>query len=106
MNLLALILIFFGGVTLTIGDLVMKKWVDNGSIFVYIVGLLAYMIGMVFLSQSFRFKNIAIASLMLVIFNIVTLLIVSWLFYNEKLSVIQMVGLGLGMLSIVILELE
>ena len=106
MNLLALVLIFLGGITLTVGDLIMKKWVDHGSIFVYIIGLLAYMVGMIFLSQSFKFKNIAIASLMLVIFNIATLLIVSWFFYNEKLSVVQMIGLGLGMASIIILELE
>lgn len=101
-----LILVFLGGIVLTIGDLVMKKWVGNSSPFLYGLGLTIYLIGMVFLSQSFKFKNIAIASLMLVLFNVIILLIVSWFFYQEKLSTIQMIGVFLGLISIIILELE
>jgi len=106
MNLLSLLLIFIGGIVLTVGDLVMKKWVGNSSPFLYGLGLAIYLIGMVFLSQSFKFKNIAVASLMLVLFNIVTLLIVSWFFYQEKLSLLQMIGIAFGLISIVILELK
>ena len=102
----ALGLIFGGGIVLTIGDLLMKKWVAGGGIFIYGLGLLVYLIGMVFLSQSFKFKNIAVASLMLVIFNIVSLILVSWLFYHEQLTVLQIVGIVFGMISVVILELE
>lgn len=106
MNLLSLLLIFIGGIVLTVGDLVMKKWVGNSSPFLYGLGLTIYLIGMVFLSQSFKFKNIAVASLMLVLFNIVTLLVVSWFFYQEKLSLLQMIGIAFGLISIVILELK
>jgi len=103
--MLPLILIFSGGIVLTAGDLIMKKWTGNSSPFLYGLGLIVYLIGMVFLSQSFKFKNIAVASLMLVLFNIITLLIASWFFYQEKLSLIQMVGIIFGLISVVILEL-
>lgn len=106
MNLISLLLIFTGGTVLTIGDLVMKKWVGNSSPLLYVIGLFFYLIGMVFLSQSFKLKNIAVASLMMVLFNIFTLLIASWFFYQEKLSVVQMIGIFLGLVSVVILELE
>ena len=106
MNLISLLLIFTGGTVLTIGDLVMKKWVGNSSPLLYVVGLIFYLIGMVFLSQSFKLKNIAVASLMMVLFNIFTLLIACWFFYQEKLSVVQMIGIFLGLVSVVILELE
>ena len=106
MNLSYLLLIFTGGTVLTIGDLVMKKWVGNSSPLLYVIGLFFYLIGMVFLSQSFKLKNIAVASLMMVLFNIFTLLIASWFFYQEKLSVVQMIGIFLGLVSVVILELE
>ena len=103
--MLPLILIFSGGMVLTVADLVMKKWVGNSSPFLYGLGLIIYLIGMVFLSQSFKFKNIAVASLILVLFNIITLLIASWFLYQEKLSLIQMVGIIFGLISVVILEL-
>ncbi|MDD4937984.1 MAG: hypothetical protein PHX34_03125 [Candidatus Shapirobacteria bacterium] len=106
MNLLAFILIFTGGVVLTIGDLVMKKWVNSGTSIFYVLGLIVYMVAMVFLSQSYKYKNIAVASLMLVLFNIITLLIVSWFFYQEKLSLVQFIGVFFGLVSIVILELK
>jgi multidrug transporter EmrE-like cation transporter len=105
MNIIALVLILAGGVVLTVGDLIMKKWVAGGGNLIYGLGLAVYMVGMVFLSQSYRFKNIAVASLMLVIFNIVTLLIISWFFYHEQLSVLQFVGFIFGLISVVILEL-
>ena len=104
--MLPFVLVFLGGTVLTVGDLMMKKWVEGGNFFIYGLGLFIYLIGMVFLSQSFKFKNIAVASLMLVLFNIITLLIVSWFLYQEKLSTIQFVGIFLGLVSIVILELE
>ena len=106
MNIFAIVLIFVGGLVLTVGDLIMKRWVGNGSLSLYFLGLGVYLIGMVFLSQSFRFKNIAVASLMLVLFNIISLLLVSWFIYQEKLSLIQIIGVLLGLISIIILELE
>jgi len=106
MNILGIVLALAGGIVLTVGDLVMKKWIAGGGIVIYVIGLAIYLVGMVFLSQSYKFKNIAVASLMLVIFNIITLLIVSWLFYHEKLSVLQLVGMTLGLFSVIILELE
>ena len=101
-----LVLLFIGGSVLTIGDIVMKKWVGNQSSTFFAVGLLIYLIGLVFLAQSFKYKNIAAASTIFVIFNIVTLSIVSWFYFKEALSITQMVGIGLGICSVVILELS
>lgn len=60
---------------------------------------------MVFLSLSYRYKNIAVASTMLVIFNIITLAIVSWLYFKEALTPMQLIGIGLGIASVIFLEL-
>lgn len=106
MNILALVFVILGGISLTIGDLIMKKWIANGGLIIYVLGLVVYLVGMIFLSQSFRFKNIAVASMLLVIFNVVCLVIVSWIFYHEKLTWIQIVGILIGMLSVVLLEIE
>lgn len=102
---LPFILLFIGGSVLTVGDIIMKKWAVNNSVFLFITGLSIYMIGLLFLAQSFKYKNIAVASTIFVIFNVVTLSIVSWLYFKETLSPFQIVGIILGLSSVIFLEL-
>lgn len=102
---IAFILLLIGGIILTIGDIVMKKWVTNNNYVFYIVGLIVYLIGLNFLAQSFKYKNIAVASVIFVIFNVVTLSLVSWLYFKETLSLFQIIGIVLGICSVIILEI-
>jgi len=105
MSLFPLLLLFIGGIILTIGDIVMKKWVGSHSFYTYILGLGIYLVGLNFLAQSFRYKNIAVASVIFVIFNVAILSFVSWFYFREKLSVLQLAGIAMGIASIVILEM-
>lgn len=106
MDLKPLLLLFIGGVVLTAGDIVMKKWVISDSSYLYIIGIVIYMIGMNFLAVSFKYKNIAVASTLFVLFNVITLLIVSWVFFKERLSVTEIIGVALGLASVTVLELS
>ncbi|EKD24332.1 MAG: hypothetical protein ACD_81C00051G0004 [uncultured bacterium] len=99
------LLLFLGGCTLTVGDIIMKKWVLNNDRLLFIFGLLVYLVGLVFLSYSFKYKNIAVASTIFVIVNIATLSLISWAYFKEPLSPLQMVGITLGVSSILFLEL-
>ncbi len=105
-KLIPFALLLCGGIVLTSGDIVMKQWVATDKKPFFFIGLAVYLVGLVFLSLSFKYKNIAIASVLLVIFNVSTLLLVSWLFYHETLSTWQVVGLLLGLAAVVILELS
>lgn len=105
-NLFPLVLLFIGGVILTVGDIFMKKWIGSSHAYWYAAGLILYILGMNFLAQSFRYKNIAVASVIFVIFNVVTLSLFSWLYFKEKISFMEMSGMALGLLSIVILEMS
>lgn len=101
-----LLLLFVGGSVLTVGDLVMKKWVSSGhNIPLYVFGMVVYITGLSFMVESFKYKNAAIASAILVIFNVATLSIVSWLYFKEALTPLQMVGIFIGLISIVFMEL-
>ena len=99
------ILLFIGGSVLTIGDVVMKKWVVNNNGFLFVGGLIIYLIGLVFLAYSFKYKNIAVASTIFVIFNVITLSLVSWFYFKETLTPFQIIGILLGLGSIIFLEL-
>ncbi len=99
------ILLFIGGSVLTIGDIVMKKWIVNNNVFLFIIGLIIYLIGLIFLAYSFKYKNIAVASTIFVIFNVITLTIVSWFYFKETLTPFQIIGIILGISSIIFLEI-
>jgi len=104
MNFFPILLLALGGIVLTAGDIVMKKWIVTSSAPTFFIGLAIWMIGLLFLAQSFKYKNIAIASTIFVIFNVVTLSLVSWFYFKEKLTPIEFFGIFLGILSIIILE--
>ena len=100
----ALILLFMGGVVLTIGDIIMKKLVNTNIYSFYFIGLIVYLIGLNFLAQSFKYKNIAVASVIFVLFNVIILVLVSWLYFKEPLNLNQIIGIVLGIIAVIVLE--
>jgi multidrug transporter EmrE-like cation transporter len=104
MNLFPLALLFFGGIILTAGDIVAKQWVVSNKNYLFLLVLFLYLFGLIFLIFSFKYKNIAAASLIFVIFNIITLTLVSWFYFNERLTTIELIGIMLGLISVSLLE--
>ncbi len=105
MNFFALALLAIGGLTLTIGDLFMKEWVTTNKSWIYLIGIIIYIIGLNFLAFSFKYKNIAVATVIFILINITSLLIFSYFYFHEKLSVMEIGGILLGIAAIVMLEL-
>ena len=101
-----ILLLLTGGLILTAGDLVMKRWVIRNDWQTFAVGMTVYMAAMIFLSYSFRYRNMAVASAIFVGFNVATLLVVSWALYGERVTSAQAIGLLLTMAGIIILEIE
>lgn len=97
--------LFIGGIFLTLGDVVFKFWIERPHPWEYPVGLTLYVIGLIFLVHSYKTQNIAVASIIFVIINVVTLALLSWFYFDEKLSHIAMVGLLLAFVAIILLEL-
>lgn len=103
-NMVPLLIIFAGSLFLTLGDIVAKMWITTNKPLHFAITLSLYLIALVFLILSFRFKNIAIASLLLIGLNVLTLAIWSWLVYNEPLNRIEIAGLILGFAAVCLLE--
>lgn len=98
-------LLFLGGGIITAGDILIKKWIEGGGHIPLAWGVLCYMLGIIPLIWSYFYKNIAIASLLYIFFNILLLTLVSWLWFHEPLSPLQIAGMLLGLIAIVLLEL-
>ena len=101
----ALLWVTLGGISLTCGDVIFKFWLERHVPLLYVAGLALYLVGLVCLVESYKSENIAVASAIFVIINIVTLLVLSWFYFDEKLSALQVVGLALSIGSILLLEL-
>lgn len=104
MHYLPFILLLVGGTILTVGDIIMKEWTIHNNSWYFFVGLFVYMIGLTFLAHSYRYENIAIASIIFVIVNIVTLLGVSAFYFKETLSPFQLIAIVFGISAVVMLE--
>ena len=103
-HMIPIILLTIGGITLTVGDILFKFWVESPRPLLYVFGLGTYLIGLLFLVQSFKYQNIAVASVTLIILNVATLALVSWLQFGEKLSFVKMVGIAVAFLALILLQ--
>lgn len=102
---LGLILVLAGGFVLTIGDIFMKQWTYNNNWTTFSIGLITWCIGLIFLAFSFKYKNIAVGSLIFSVSNVIFLTIFSWLYYKEVLTINQVIGIILGIIAIIFLEI-
>jgi multidrug transporter EmrE-like cation transporter len=101
---IGLILVLIGGLILTVGDIFMKQWTLNNNWNTFIWGMLVWVIGLICLAFSFKSKNIAVASLIFSLSNVVFLTLLSWLYYKEPLTTYQIIGMILGTSAIIFLE--
>ena len=102
----AIVWLLLGGAILTAGDIVFKFWVEKPQQWLYAAGLAIYIVGLMFLVQSFKTQNIALASTVFVVFNVVTLALVSWFYFGEKLTPLAIAGVALALFSVGLLELN
>jgi multidrug transporter EmrE-like cation transporter len=100
----ALLLTFGGGLLLTGGDIFMKDWVAKNDWHFFAAGLSLYVAALVALAFSYRFENIAVASLLLVVFNVTTLLLVSYFWFGQAVSPTRLAAMAAALLAVAVLE--
>src|SRR3990167_3449873 len=102
-------IIFFGLVILAValevaGDIFFKKWaIESKGVLLYI-GLLIYFIGTIFWAISLRYEYLSKAISVFTVLNLVIVVLVGVLYFKEDLSLINKVGIGLGILSVILIE--
>lgn len=99
-----IVLLFIGAIFSTIGDVFMKKWVLIKSPLLFVLGLICYLMGLVFLSFTYHYKNITVATLTFLILNILIFSLINWIYFKESLTKSQIGGIILGIITLAILE--
>lgn len=101
----SLLILFLSGIFLTAGDVVIKKWVNENNKLFYLIAWILYLIGVYLMIETFKSRNIAVATALSVIFNVVTLTIFTYFYFKEPLSTGQLVGIILSVSAIICLEM-
>ena len=96
--------LFVGGIILTIGDVVMKKWVITENWRYGVCGILVWLLGLCCLAATVKYQNLAVATFIIVFINIGSLAIVERLVFNNSLTAQKAVGLLLGVVGLILLE--
>jgi multidrug transporter EmrE-like cation transporter len=96
-------ILLIGGLSLTIGDLFAGKYIKSKTKLLYALVMIFYIIGLNFLIYSYKFENIAVASIMLEIFNVVTLTIAGKFLFKENITKSELCGIIIGLIAVIIL---
>lgn len=83
----------------------MNAWVNTGDSWkLYTIGIFFYFIALNFLARSYKFENIAIASVIMEIFNLATYLAISYWKFGETISRLEILGIIFGIAAIACFE--
>ena len=99
-----MIYLIIAGALLVTGDLTFRFWMDNEHRLLYFIGLAQYFAAMVFLVQSYRTQHIAIAAVIMTILNASVITLILWRFFGDSLSFKQLIGMGLAIIGIFLME--
>jgi multidrug transporter EmrE-like cation transporter len=88
-----------------IGDILFKKWAIEKRDLLLAVGLVLYFIGTFFWAFSLRYEYLAKAISVFTILNLIIVVLVGVLMFKEDLSLINKIGIGLGILAIILVEI-
>jgi len=99
-------MLIFGGILLTCGDVFLKYWSLKDKWWMFAGAMLIYLFGVALLGITFKSRNLAVASTIMVMVNSLTLVLVSVFYFKDKISLLGMLGIVLGLISVTLLELS
>jgi multidrug transporter EmrE-like cation transporter len=97
-------LILIGTFLEVCGDILFKKWSIEGKNILLMVGLLVYFAGAVPWALSLQYAEVSEAIVVFMVLNVIGVVLAGMVLFHETITDIQKVGIGLGILSIVLLE--
>ncbi len=103
---LLFILYLSGAVALEIvADIFLKQWSIANKLSTLLIGLVIYALGTLLWALALRHQNLANAIAVFTVFNLIAVVLVGMYYFGEQLSVTNKLGILLGIVSMVLLEL-
>lgn len=97
-------LILLGTLFEIAGDFFFKKWSIENKTLILVLGLGLYFIGTIFWAFSLKFGELSRAISIFTVLNLIGVILMGFFLFHEDVSFIQKIGMGLGILSVILLE--
>jgi multidrug transporter EmrE-like cation transporter len=102
---LFLILVFLAVFFEVVADVIFKQWSINHRSTIFAAGMVVYLLGTALWAFSLKYEYLAKAGAVFTLLNLVALTLIGLLFYKEDLSLTNKVGIGLAIVSIILIEI-
>lgn len=86
-------------------DVLFKKWSLGSKSCWLIIGLAVYMIGTTFWAYSLKYGHLSKAISIFAVLNLIILVLIGVLVFKEDLSLINKIGIVLGIIGIILIEM-
>lgn len=88
-----------------VADILFKQWAIANKTAFLLIGFALYSIGTLFWAYSLQFQQLSKSIIVFTLLNLIAVLLAGVLVFQEKLSFINIIGILLGLVSIILLEL-
>jgi len=105
LKILFFVLIAISAIFEVFADILFKKWAIGSKFYFLIIGLIIYFIGTIVWAFSLKYELLSKAISIFTILNLIILVLAGILVFNESLSIINKVGIALGILSMILIEM-
>jgi multidrug transporter EmrE-like cation transporter len=101
---LFLILIIIATIFEIGGDVLFKKWAIENKNLYFVIGFIIYIFAILALALSLKYGSLSKAISILTIINFVVIALVGLLIFKEDVSLLNKVGIALGVISVILIE--
>jgi drug/metabolite transporter (DMT)-like permease len=103
--------IFFGLIVVAVAlevaaDVLFRKWSIENKALLLGAGLILYFIGTLFWAFSLKHETLSKSIVVFTLLNLIAGVAVGLLYFKEELSLFQKAGIGIGFLSVALIEWE
>jgi len=85
-------------------DTLLKKWSLSNKNVLLVIGLVVYLVGTVFWAFSLKYEYLSKAVSVFTVLNLIAVVLVGLIYFKEDLSLLNKIGIGLGIVSVILLE--
>ncbi|HLD31772.1 MAG TPA: SMR family transporter [Patescibacteria group bacterium] len=86
------------------GDIILKKWATDQKQFLFVLGIITYLAATVIWAFSLKYEFLSKAISVITILNLIIVVLVGVLYFKEDLSIINKLGIGLGIISVILIQ--
>jgi drug/metabolite transporter (DMT)-like permease len=89
-----------------IGDIFGKLWIVKQKPLMWLLAVSIYSIGAISYIQSLKYEGLIITSIIWHILSIIGVFIIGIVFFDEKITLLQSLGIGFGLLALILFSIK